>query len=492
MIFIQKVSVLFLITWASWPVLVSAETIKLKSGQEVTVSVLERTADHIKVNYQGVTLTYYNDEIESITVDTSPSPLPGPLSHPAIVANQDNQLVGRNSISDRLLREAARSVVVIYTAGNQAPALLGTGFFVSRDGLIVTNFHVIFKAETIQIKTRDGEQYRAQTVVNYDEKRDICVLKIDKTDAPALILGNSDELTFGEKVFTIGHPLGQEYRVTQGQYIGQRQVGGYENLFVLLDMQAGNSGGPLINAEGKVIGVTTSYHSAVEGYNYSLPANTVKKYLKPKSPITVRELSNSIDKSHESLYYARGAQLAGDHEQALKFFRQALETAPDLLEAWIGKGQMLTALGLNDEAFRAWQKVIERDPENAEAYRQLGKIYLDRDDLKRAAINLKKAAVLAVQTKHIYNDLGIVYSRQKMYPEAIAAYEKALEIDPYYATGYFNLAALYFNTGKIKEARKYCSLAEKYGYPIPESFLRRLEMAEKSPFLWKFLWRFFN
>ena len=166
----------------------------------------------------------------------------------------------------------------------------GTGFFVTSDGMIVTNKHVVsdMKAE-YTVVMQDGKEYPA-TIVARDPSRDLAVVKIEGKDFPTLELGDSDALRVGETVVAIGNSLGEfPNSVSRGIISGLKRdieagsgAGGgqTEHLDDIIQTDAainpGNSGGPLLDVSGKVIGVNTAVAEGAQGVGFALPINSIK------------------------------------------------------------------------------------------------------------------------------------------------------------------------------------------------------------------------
>jgi serine protease Do len=159
----------------------------------------------------------------------------------------------------------------------------GSGFFVSADGYIVTNYHVVKDANQITIVLNDGREFPA-TVSGSDPRTDLAVLKINETNLPYLSFGSSDELEIGEWVVAIGSPFALESSLTVGVVSAKgRQDLGITSLedFIQTDavINPGNSGGPLLNLQGQVIGVNTAIMSRTGGYmgiGFSIPSHMVQ------------------------------------------------------------------------------------------------------------------------------------------------------------------------------------------------------------------------
>ena len=163
---------------------------------------------------------------------------------------------------------------------------LGSGVIVDRSGYIVTNNHVIDKADEIKIVLGDKREFLA-TVVGTDPKTDLAVLKIDGKDLPTVKWGNSDTLEVGEYVLAIGNPFGLNQTVTLGivSAVGRADVGiaDYED-FIQTDaaINPGNSGGAMVNVRGELVGINTAIFSRSGGYmgiGFAVPSNMVRNVM---------------------------------------------------------------------------------------------------------------------------------------------------------------------------------------------------------------------
>ena len=193
----------------------------------------------------------------------------------------------------RIYREYADAVVGVWAKNADAesttylPASAATGFLISGDGYVLTNGHVVKTARQILVTTSDGQQHEARLVQSDMVNSDLALLKIEGSGLHAVTLGNSDDLSVGDWVATIGNPLGElELSLTTGYLsAGPRQINtGYATLTMLQTNAAinkGNSGGPLFDEAGRVVGVITakyadySSESSLEGLGFALPINDV-------------------------------------------------------------------------------------------------------------------------------------------------------------------------------------------------------------------------
>ncbi|XP_029466430.1 serine protease HTRA1 [Rhinatrema bivittatum] len=164
-------------------------------------------------------------------------------------------------------------------------AASGSGFIVSEDGLIVTNAHVVTNRHRVKVEVKDGATYEAK-IIDVDEKADIALIKIDSQGKmPVLLLGRSGDLRPGEFVVAIGSPFSLQNTVTTG-IVSTTQRGGKELGLHNSDMDYiqtdaiinyGNSGGPLVNLDGEVIGINTLKVTA--GISFAIPSDKIKQFL---------------------------------------------------------------------------------------------------------------------------------------------------------------------------------------------------------------------
>lgn len=161
----------------------------------------------------------------------------------------------------------------------------GSGFVLTADGLVVTNNHVVAKAQQIVVRLADGREFDAE-VVGRDASTDVALLRLGDVgppNLPAVYLGDSDRLEVGDWVVAIGNPFGLDHSVSHGMISAKERVlgvGVFDD-FIQTDalINPGNSGGPLFNMRGEVVGVNTAIMSQGQGIGFAVPINMVKDLL---------------------------------------------------------------------------------------------------------------------------------------------------------------------------------------------------------------------
>ena len=263
-----------------------------------------------------------------------------------------------------IYEQACRQVVgisteVTYTnwfGMTSSSAVSGSGFILSQDGYILTNQHVIEDAYkghlTVTVMLHDGTQYEAEIVGFEDEGSDVAVLKIDATGLSPATLGDSDSMGVGESVYVVGNPLGElAFSMTIGNVSAldrlittDSDVGSINMFQIDAAVNSGNSGGPVYNARGQVIGVVTAKYSdaGVEGLGFAIPVNdaaSIATDLITKGYVTGKAyLGVTIDRRYNSMY----SQYYG---MPIGAYVESVEKGSCAEKAGLRTGDIITKLG---------------------------------------------------------------------------------------------------------------------------------------------------
>ncbi len=154
----------------------------------------------------------------------------------------------------------------------------GSGFIITSDGRVVTNYHVIDGGSSVKVKLTDGRFLDIDHIISYDAYRDLAILQAKGQNLPTVKIGSSDLMENGDNIFAIGSPSGLENTITQGLISNnKRMVDGYEFLHFSAAIWYGSSGGALINDYGEVIGITSAMFEG-QNLNLAIPINEVKSH----------------------------------------------------------------------------------------------------------------------------------------------------------------------------------------------------------------------
>ena len=228
-----------------------------------------------KVNHTGIQVSDREvAQVQTLKVDGSKQ-----MTMSEVYASNVNSVVSINV-----------SATTNYFGQTVQTAASGTGFFITEDGYILTNHHVVEGASSVEVTLYSGESYDAK-VIGSDKDYDIAVLKIDVTGATPVVLGNSSKLAIGESVAAVGNPLGElTFSMSTGVVSCVNRainVDGTPFNMIQVDcsINPGNSGGPLFNSYGEVIGIVSAKYSSysnttVEGIGFAIPINDVVSLVK--------------------------------------------------------------------------------------------------------------------------------------------------------------------------------------------------------------------
>ncbi len=324
--------------------------------------------------------------------------------------------------------EKARNSIVRLVMWKSGGMGIGSGFFVQRDK-IVTNLHVIAGGNLVFGKLVDEETVWAiEGVTAFDTKNDLVILKVSGEGMP-LSLGDSDQVSSGEPINTLGFPE-TKYQVTKGIMHGIRNSDKWIRLKA--EYIGGMSGGPVLNSEGSVIGVAVSTESI---YGYAIPSNILKVLFSESGSAEPLAQFQKRDIVQAYTYASRGQSRAieGDYNGAIEAFDSAIDLTTDYTSAYKIRGYVKTRLGEAEviqgniakaqthyhAAIEDFSKAIDLIPDFANAYRIRGYAKMKLGELEATQGNIPEA--------------------QTHYHAAIKDFSKALDLIPDFAGAYSNL-----------------------------------------------------
>lgn len=274
------------------------DVIQLVGGQTITAEVLREYPDRVVVDLGFDVLSIPRQQIRSIEKERSPAEDASPQA-----AQQTGDLYSTAELPARSIKALAarfgEGVVVV-----SSPSALGSGFFTTKQGHLITNFHVI-EGETklaVVVFRKIGNEFKrekleAVDIVATNPFLDLALLKVDLPGdyTPVITyLAAGDELRDGDAVFAIGNPLGLERSVSQG--IVSRRNRAEEGLVYIqttAQINPGNSGGPLFNVRGEVVGVTNWKIAGGEGLGFAIPVRYVIDFLKNRDAFAYNSESSA-------------------------------------------------------------------------------------------------------------------------------------------------------------------------------------------------------
>lgn len=207
-----------------------------------------------------------------------------------VVANGDEEASKQPLSVEEIAKTTRGSIVVVTVPDREGKEKhLGTGFVVSDTGLIATNLHVVGQGRPISVRTADKKLLPVTAVHASDRNLDLALLQIDVSDVKLqpLELGNSDEISDGTPVVVMGNPLGLEHSVVSGVISGRREMEGRKMLQLAMPIEPGNSGGPVVDRQGRVHGVVTMKSLVTKNLGFAVEINYLKSLIERPNPVPI-------------------------------------------------------------------------------------------------------------------------------------------------------------------------------------------------------------
>lgn len=315
-----------------------------------------------------------------------------------------------------LVKRVKPAVVAIATYDANGEALMtGSGFFL-RPGQVVTNLHVIRGAVRAEIKTLEGKGkiFPVNGTLAVDEEGDLALLSVEM---PVERVARATELAKelpdeGETIFVIGNPLKLEGSVSDGIVSAVREVpNSYRIIQITAPISHGNSGSPVFNLKGQVLGVVTVKVTNGQNINLAIAAARVAELTAGKvQPLSELALKGKGDVA-ESLYRSGLDSLwLGNYDNAVGYFENAANKNPRRAETWVQVGYCKVKQGKTIEAIRAYQQALQLKPADPEIHNKLGDAYYYSGRLREAIESYTEAARLRPDWAETFYNLAVAYS----------------------------------------------------------------------------------
>jgi len=332
-----------------------------------------------------------------------------------------------------IVKEVKQAVVVIHTFDKEGnPLGQGSGFFINEQGHIVSNRHVFRGAKRAEVKIPRGT-YPVRKILAEDAENDLILFSVSINSSYYKPLPIDYKLPeVGESIVVIGNPLGLEATVSNGIVSACRKLEPFGSVIQITSpISPGSSGSPVLNMRGEVIGVATFQYRIGQNLNFAVPISKAKKLI----PSEEKELSELSFVDSGLLTSAKGAYSrgmvyynAGEYENAVSEFQQAIKESPANAEAYFYLGMCHKEIHSTD-AVDAFKTAISIKPGYTEAYCNLGIVYNKLNMHKEAAAALREALQINPNYSEALLNLGIAYALGKEYRAAAKVLEKAVRMD---------------------------------------------------------------
>ena len=403
------------------------------------------------------------------------------------------QLPTRADTIPEIVAKAKPAVVEIVTIDQKgSPNRLGTGFFISPDGQVVTNQHVVESAASIAAINNNGAMFQFERVVAQPAGVDLAILKFRATDVPFLTLGKSTTAVEGQKVIVIGNPTGLTGTVSDGIISAFRE--NRSLIQITAPISPGSSGSPVMDENGEVIGVATLQSVDGQNLNFAIAVEKVSAALakpeseqiapaRPKEPPTPAAIAEAffnsgnaslekkqydraisdfteairLDPNYEGAYINRANAFSskGNYDRAISDLNEAIRISADDSVAYFNRGWDYEELRNFDKAISDYSEAIRIEPDSGFAcfaYLKRGDVYNHNADYDKAISDYTEAIRLGANGPYTYYVRGTSYYLQNTFNKAISDCSEAIRLNPSYADAYDQRGRAYLRTGNRAKA----------------------------------------
>jgi len=369
-----------------------------------------------------------------------------------------NNLYSQELNAEQVYSKVNKAVVTIYTFDSKGnPLSQGSGVIINEKGWVITNYHVYEGASNLIIKNNE-KTIDYSKIICLDPVRDILILKISRKDFPQIKIGNSNAIRVGQKIYTVGSPLGLENTISDGIVSGIRSNDELSKYFIQISaaISPGSSGGAVIDSKGQLIGITTMTFSKGQNLNFAIPINDVLILYKNEE-IKEREFQSAKLLSKAYREYRKD-----NFDLAIETFKKCIAINSNLADAYYFLGVIYMDYPDGKEikvgtAIDYFEKAIKINPNYTKAYYHLGFIYSKINRIDLAISYHKKASQTNSAFLDSYYELAFIYIELEDYSKALASFEKIRQLDPnynysYYGNFYYGLGITYNRLKKYDSA----------------------------------------
>lgn len=367
--------------------------------------------------------------------------------------------------SQAFAHEVNKSAIALLVSKSKSGATIstGTGFVVRPNGTLVTNYHVLVDAVSVDAIFQNGSRAPVEKILKVDRVKDFAVLKLKEGFYSTLEIGDSRSIQAYDYSSALGY-LSQNVeeegdRVkgnilqTFGFVLGvhPQAYPDFAYLYTTTSFGPGFSGGPLVDKNNKVVGVATIEGRAI---NLALPIHEVVPFLDTKKSMTFEQLLQEDRQSREAMYYRGNFALyaQGDLEKAAAYFQNILQEDPNFVLALYDMAVVNRDNGSIEQTISDYEKIIAINPRFPEALSNLGGYYFRSGKLEKAVTLFQNAVRVYPNFIQALSNLGAALNKLDRFREAIPHLKKTISLDPEFAIAYYNLGNSYFALNQLEDA----------------------------------------
>jgi tetratricopeptide (TPR) repeat protein len=377
-----------------------------------------------------------------------------------------------------MIKRIEPSVVVVLTY-DQEDRLIGqgSGFFISQDGDVITNYHVLQGVSRAVIKAGDKKIYPVKKVVAEDRDADLIRVSVDMAEriVPPLSISTSVPQV-GERIVVIGTPLGLEKTVSDGIVAAVREIPDFGKIIQLTaPISQGSSGSPVVNMKGEVVGIATFIILAGQNLNFAIPGENIARLTSGDGKTFSEWRKTGVEEmvSLAEQLYSIGIRFLWieDYEKAIPYFLEAIKKSPKYAEAYFQVGYCNDKLGRYSEAIEFYKQAIALKPDDFDGYNNLCVAYNHLGEYREAVVSCRKAIQIKPDLAEAYNNMAWSFNKLGRYQEAVGASKQAIRIKPDLATAHYNLGNNLSILGNYQEAIESYKEAIRIKFDYAESHL---------------------
>jgi len=385
-------------------------------------------------------------------VDPTPPPPPPPPPPPkstAVVSSTDLDAAG-------LFAKASPAVARIEVLDSDFQKQgQGSGFVVSADGMVVTNYHVFRAGRRGLVRFGEEKAYPVVAVLAQDEKKDLAVLKINGAEMPYLeVLPKDQKPVIGARAFAIGTPAGYSNSLSEGLVSGLRDQEHRSVVQSTAPISSGSSGGPLMDARTRVIGANTYVDAGTspgqvkENLNFAVSSKDIHeiltKAIAAKAKLTSASGGKPLDPTSMA-DLAQAYELIGKDKwlEAATLAQALRKKNPENVQALLLEGLLDVRLNLQDEVMKVYEAVVRLSPFEPEGHIGLGLAFLKKKMWKEAAETLERAVKLRPEDASAQRALGEALQQLGRKDEALDTLKEAVRLDDEVAPAWMALGEAY-------------------------------------------------
>lgn len=366
-----------------------------------------------------------------------------------------------------LVKAIQKSVVTVaaYDMDGDLSAI-GSGFFIDRNGTLVTSYHVLNGAYKAEIKTVDGGRYPIGAVIAGNQPVDLITVRVAiPMELAAPVILAEDEPGVADRMAVIGSPMGLAQTISEGIVSAVRQHPSNGKVYQLTaPISEGSSGSPALNLKGQVFGVVTYQSAKGQNLNFAVSVHALDTLTQVPGEISLVEWTlqkSAKDPRLAVMLCSRGMQLSirGKYKAALDYFQKAAETNPDDPDAWHGLGGCYIGLNQPDNAIEAYRRSIAVNPDNVVPHFMLAMYYKVLKQYQQEIPSLEQVIKLAPDHMRARLELALAYGELDQTEAQIVTLKEMLKLKPDHVPALHLMGQTVGRIGRYDEALNLLSRA---------------------------------